>query len=311
MYKVFVILGPTSSGKTSLSLNLCRRYTGEIMSADSRQIYKFMDLGTGKVPTTFAGKIVKGDFVWKIDKVSIWGYDLVKPEEFFSSYDYAYFALTKIRAFLKDRKNVFLTGGTGFYIDTVSKTITPSFVEPDFGLRKELGELNTDELIARLKTLDEKVLDKVDLKNPVRLIRTIEKLTKPKVNSIKLPYLGNTKYYYIGLTAPRELLFSRADNWAEDVWENGLINETKQLIQKGYGKSPRLKGIIYKSVVAFLNREVGATKALQRMKFDLHAYIRRQQIYFRRNDHVVWFDVSKENWKENIYNFIEGIMKNG
>jgi tRNA dimethylallyltransferase len=311
MDKVFVILGPTSSGKTSLSLNLSKKYDGEIVSADSRQIYKFMDLGTGKVPVTSKKKIVKGDFVWKIDNINIWGYDLVKPDGFFSSYDYALFSLQKIRDIAKEKKNVFLTGGTGFYIDMVSERIIPSLVEPDFGLREELSGLNTNELITKLKTLDEGVLGKIDAKNPVRLIRAIEMLMKSKVNLRELPYLENAKFYYVGLIAPREFLYLRADNWAEAVWKAGLIKETESLIQMGYGASPKLKGLIYKSAVGFINKAIDESIALQRIKFDLHAYIRRQQTYFKKNPDIVWFDVSKENCKENIYNYIEGKIKNG
>ncbi len=309
--KVFVILGPTSAGKTSLSLDLCKKYNGRIVSADSRQIYKFMDLGTGKVPIASGRKITKGDLVWKVDSIDIWGYDLIKPDKFFSSYDYAIFALAKLKDILKEKKNVFLTGGTGFYIDMVTKRITPSLVEPDFNLREELGGLSTGDLVVKLKALDAKVLDNIDLKNPVRLIRAIEKILKSKEKHDALPYLENTIFYYIGLTAPREFLYPRADNWAENIWKTGLIEETENLIHLGYGGSSKLKGLIYKSVVAFMNKEIDETKAIQRMKFDLHAYIRRQQTYFKKNADIVWFDISGENWKENIYNFVEGTIKNG
>jgi len=309
--KVFVILGPTSSGKTSLSLDLCKKYDGEILSADSRQIYKYMDIGTGKIPALEKDEIVKKDLVWNFNGINIWGYDLVKPDKFFSSYEYALFALPKIRELLKEKKNVFITGGTGFYIDTLTRRITPSLIEPDFELREELKNMSAEELVERLKIFDREVLTKIDIQNPIRLIRAIEKASQKNINPDKLPYLENVKYYLLGLNAPRELLFSRVDSWGEKTWNNGLIEETESLLKMGYKESPKLKGLVYKSVVDYLDKKLGGSQALQRIKFDLHSYIRRQQTYFNKNKDIVWFDISKENYKENIYNFIEEKMKNG
>jgi tRNA dimethylallyltransferase len=311
MNKVFVILGPTSSGKTSLSLDLCKKYNGEIISADSRQIYKYMDIGTGKVPTSKEEGVTKKDLVWNFNGINIWGYDLLKPDVFFSSYEYTLFALPKITELIEKEKTVFITGGTGFYIDTLTGKVTPSLVEPDFGLREELKNLTADELVKRLKLLDEEVLTKIDTQNPIRLIRAIEKASKKIINVNKLPYITDAKFYLIGLNAPRELLFSRADSWAEKIWNNGLIEETESLLKMGYKKSPKLKGLVYKSVVDFLDKKLGGVEALQRIKFDLHGYIRRQQTYFNKNKDIAWFDISKENYPKNIYNFIEEQIKNG
>jgi tRNA dimethylallyltransferase len=311
MNKVFIILGPTSSGKTALAVDLCKKYGGEIVSVDSRQIYKYMDIGTGKIPICSVEEVLKRDFVWEIDSVNIWGYDLVKPDEYFSSYEYAVFALQKLRDIFRKEKNAFVTGGTGFYIDTITKKVNPSFIGPDFELRAELKNLGVKELIERLKALDKKILMKIDTKNPVRLIRAIEKLTKNNINPAKLSYLKNTTYYFLGLTAPRVFLFARADQWAEEVWDRGLVGETKVLIKMGYKESPKLKGLVYKSVVSFLDRKLTKAEAIQRIKFDIHAYIRRQQTYLKKNTEIVWFDISKENYQKNIYNFIEEKMKNG
>jgi tRNA dimethylallyltransferase len=308
--KVFIILGPTSTGKTTLALDLCSRYSGEIISADSRQIYKYMDIGTGKVPLAERSGNLKGDRFWQIGNTKVWGYDLVKPDEFFSAYDYANFALPKINELQKENKNVFLVGGTGFYIDIVTGRTKPSFVEPDPALRKELEELDASELLERLKTLSGAVSDRLDVKNPARIIRAIERAMKKNINEKELPYLQNTKFYYVGLNAPREVLFSRADKWAEEVWKNGLPEETQKLIDMGYENSPKLRGLVYKSAVEFIKVRSDEAKFLERVKFDLHGYIRRQQTYFKKNGGIVWFDISKENCRQNIYNFIEGKIEN-
>lgn len=306
MNKAFVILGPTSSGKTSLSLDLAKKYNGEIVSADSRQIYKYMDIGTGKVPISSKEQIERHDSLWKINGVNIWGYDLVKPSEFYSSYDYSFFALEKLKKIVNQDKNVFITGGTGFYIDMLTGRVKPSFVGPDFDLREELNKLSVEDLVSKIKLIDKTALKNIDIENPVRLIRVIEKLTAKKVNKTPLPYLKNTKFYFLGLTAPREFFYQKVDNWADSIWEAGLVKETENLIQMGYGNSQRLKGLVYKSAVDFINKKTNKYESVQRIKFDLHAYIRRQQTYFKKNQDIQWFDITAENSKENIYNFIEG-----
>jgi tRNA dimethylallyltransferase len=308
--KVFIILGPTCTGKTTLALDLCSKYSGEIISADSRQIYKYMDIGTGKVPLVEKSGSSKGEKFWQIGNTKVWGYDLVKPDELFSAYDYANFALSKIKELQKENKNVFLVGGTGFYLDIVTGKVKPSFVEPDPVLRKELEGLGAPELLERLKALTGDLPVGLDVKNPARIIRAIERAMKKNVNEKELPYLQNTKFYYTGLNAPREVLFSRADKWAEEVWKNGLLEETQKLIDMGYENSPKLYGLVYKSAVDFIKGLSEGAKSLERIKFDLHGYIRRQQTYFKKNGEIVWFDISKESYPKNIYNFIEGKLKN-
>jgi len=347
---VFVIIGPTCTGKTSLAINLCQRLGGEIISADSRQIYKYMDLGTGKMPVKDAGApldslkkaestrnvnvIKKTEEVWNIDGVNIWGYDLVEPDKYFSSYDFGLFALEKAEKLISENKKIFLTGGTGFYIDTFTKRIEPSFVEPDFEIRKKLSKLSTEELAERFKNLDYTSYQKIDQKNPARLIRAIEKLLAtgkysilenlslnqnaiitelknedrktPQVQEKKLPYLENARFVYIGLTAPRDTLYQKAGAWVEQIWKAGLLDETKNLIKQGYESSPKLHGLIYKTVLEFLENKIPEKNALQRIKFDMHGYIRRQQTYFKKTPEIVWFDISRESFKENIYNFVNG-----
>lgn len=310
MNKIFILSGPTSTGKTTLALDLCKKYNGEIISADSRQICRHMDIGTGKIPLTEKTNIVRGDDEWSVNGVNVWGYDLINPDDFFSSFEYANLALPKIKSVLEQHKNVFIVGGTGFYIDTITGRTKPSFVEPDFVLRKELEPLTAEDIVNKIKAIDESALGTVDIHNTPRLIRTLEKLLSKNIPAKKLSYVEDAKYYYLGLTSSRDTLFSRADRWAQDIWKNGLIEETQKLINLGYEKSPRLKGLIYKSVADYLNKKVDSGRALERIKFDLHGYIRRQQTYFNKNGLTNRFDISKESYKENIYNFIEDKMKN-
>lgn len=282
---VFVIIGPTSSGKTSLALELQKEYNGKIISADSRQIYKEMDIGTGKVPI---GK--------DKDNLKIYGYDLVYPNEKFTSYDYARYALELIN---NTQGKVFLVGGTGLYVDMVTGAVQPSNIKPNYELRKKLSNLSLEELRARLAKLSIEEYSKIDKNNYVRLIRAIEKLENTEEND-PLKY-SNKTFIKIGLTSSREYLYEKADFWAEFVWENGLIEETKYLFEK-YGNIKKLNGLVYKSAIGHLEKKLSKADAIQRTKYDLHSYIRRQQTYFKKMKDIIWIDISKDNYRQKVYN---------
>jgi tRNA dimethylallyltransferase len=315
MANLHIILGPTSTGKTSLALELAKKYNGVIVSADSRQIYKYMDIGTGKVPTSSGNgsKIVKADKKWVIDEIDVWGYDLANPNQYFSAYDYAKFAIVKINELTEsaDFKNVFLVGGTGFYIDIVTGKIKVDAVEPDFELRGELEAMTTEELCEKLTSLNQYAPTKIDTKNKVRLIRAIEKeLAKTnqklaKKVPEKLTQLKTSPLSYVGLTAPREVLYKNADEWLEKIWDNGLIDEVNWLLENGYEKSEKLNGLIYKSAIAHIKNEQNKDETEQKAKFDLHAYIRRQQTYFKKNKNVKWFDITVPNTTKQIENLLK------
>lgn len=306
--KVFVIIGPTSSGKTSLAINLAKKFNGTIVSADSRQMYRHMNIGTGKVPVTSDINVENMVNYWVLDDVVVWGYDLVEPDKYFSAYDYALWALEKIREILEQGKTVFLVGGTGFFIDFVTGRVKPAKIPPDFKLRKELEKLNTTELVEKLTSLNPEVLETIDRENPARLIRAIEIALGEKKNDTPLPYLENIEFVYFGLNASREFLFGRVDTWMETVWNNGLIEETKQLLAKGYEKTKMLNGLVYKSALAFIRGEDTEEMLIQKAKFDLHAYIRRQQTYFKKMGNIKWFDIEKEGFAEDVVNTVESII---
>jgi len=308
---VYIILGPTSTGKTSLALNLAKDFNGEIISADSRQVYKYMDIGTGKLPIHSGVTVEKDEAFWTIDDVTVWGYDLISPDSFYSAYDFALFALNKIREIQSRGKNVFIVGGTGFYIDLITKRVSPSDIEPDFVLREELEKLSLEDLKSKVMSLNIPNIDKVDLNNPVRIIRAIESYLGTRKNPIPLPYLTDVHFKYIGLRAENSYLYDRVDTWVETIWENGLVKEVNSLIKLGFENSPKLQGLVYKTVLEYLHSQDTEAPLLedtvkQLIKYDLHAYIRRQLTYFKRNDNIEWFDISAGDYTKNIYNLING-----
>ncbi|KKS31294.1 MAG: tRNA dimethylallyltransferase [candidate division WWE3 bacterium GW2011_GWA1_42_12] len=310
--KVFVIVGPTSTGKTSLSVELCKKLGGEIISADSRQIYKYMDVGTGKLPLGSSAGIKKGEGFWELEGIKVWGYDLVAPDQYFSSYDFAKYALEKTEEIFSGGKNVFLVGGTGYYVDTVTgKLVLNNNIEPDFELRSELEKKSLPELQSLLTSLNLEAFQKIDKNNPVRLIRAIEKEKGQKKNLTPLPH-PDAEFIYVGLSGSREFLYSKADRWVEEIWKNNqVISETENLLSMNFGSFPPLRGLVYKTAVSFINKEIAEAEAAQRIKFDIHAYIRRQQTWFKRNADIKWFDVSVDSHRENVYSFIKEKLKNG
>jgi len=311
---VFIILGPTSTGKTSLALDLCRRFNGEIISADSRQVIKFMDVGTGKSPVGSEVLVEKKDMCWKVNGINIWGYDLVTPDEYFSGYDFAKFALKKVRDLQESKKSIFVVGGTGFYIDLFTGRIKPSCVGLDLELRSSLEDLPLESLQVRLLNLNPMVYKGIDKKNKVRLIRAIERETlrglgNPGFSDTVLNYLSNesNKYNFIhlGLNGPRELLYKNSDAWVDAIWSMGLIEEVKALIDMGYRDSPKLQGLVYKTVLSFIDDKIIEKDAIQRIKYDIHSYIRRQMTWFKKNKEIKWVDISQDGYKKIIYNDIE------
>jgi tRNA dimethylallyltransferase len=264
-----------------------------------------MDLGTGKLPVSGDYQIKKHHNYWSINNVSVWGYDLVTPEKYFSSYDFGEFALKKIKKIQEDKKIPLLVGGTGFYIDTVTGRTKPSAVLPDFDLRKELENISLEALQKRLAGINPKEYKKIDKNNPRRLIRAIEKTLGKEKREKKPDYLTEREFIIIGLAAERKTLYSRADSWLEKVWQLGLIEETKNLLKK-YPQSSKLQGLVYKSALALLNNQQTEKEAKQRAKYDLHAYIRRQETYFKKIPGVKWLDMSQDNLKQIVYNIING-----
>ena len=294
MNKVYVVLGPTCSGKTSVALDLCRSMDGEIVSADSRQIYKYMDIGTGKFP--FGEHNVN---------IKIWGYDLVVPGKYFSVVDYVNFAVKKVKEILKDGRKVFIVGGTGFYIDVLTGRQQIFKYEPNFVLREQLEDKSVEELLSYLKSINSNKTLNIDTKNKVRLIRAIEKeLTKKSNDTSLVSLLNNVNFKFIGLQSDRGFLYNKVDGWVNWIWENGLIEEVKGLINNGYKETHQMKGLIYKDAVDFLDGKTFVQEAIQRTKFDLHGYVRRQQTWFKKNDQIKWFDIKDKKLSENVQNFV-------
>src|SRR3989344_317580 len=292
------IVGPTSSGKTALALKVCKKFNMEIISADSRQVYKHFDVGTGKVPVNSLGvHVEKYSGYWTFDGVKIHMYDVCDANSLYTVFDY-----------LNDTKDLIgedkiIVGGTGLYIDNLLGLKKPSPVPPNLKLRAELESKLTSEL---QKMLPKKILNSLnqsDINNPRRLIRKIEIGQSPETpRERKLFQVINP--HIIILDLPREELFKRIDFWVDEIWD-ALIVEINTLINLGYENSIPMKGIIYNKVLDFVYQKIPTSEAIQFIKNDLHAYIRRQQTWFKTYSSN---NVHKFPSSESAFDYIESVM---
>lgn len=303
--KVIVILGPTSTGKTSLSIRLCKEFNGSIISADSRQIFKKMDIGTGKIPINNPYVFEKQDDKWTVDGIDVYGYDLVYPNERYSSGDFSHYYSSKSKNVL-NFKNIFLVGGTGFYIASALEEVSISEVSVNNVLRDELNKLSLIDLQNRLGD-DINKLNESDLNNPRRLIRKIEIKESGCQKVIKREDNKQEFLVKIGLYGSNEYMFSKADRWVDSIWDN-LVTEVKYLFLLGYIDTPPLNGLIYKTVKSYLSNDMSKEDSIERIKFDLHSYIRRQMTWFKKDRSIEWFNVESDSLYIDISNRIREII---
>jgi len=216
------------------------------------------------------------------------------------------------------KEKIMVAGGTGFYIAAVLGETELTRIAPDWKLRKELETLSTAELFAKLQKLDPERAKMIDPKNPRRLIRAVE-IAMSAANSPTRRVTGlqpdgfflggGESVLKIGLTAPREILYQRADAWAEAIVNDGLLDEVQNLINSGYKNTEPMKGIIYQTAVEYLDEKITKEEMLQKIKFDLHGYIRRQLTWFKRDKNIHWFDINKAGFDLEIEGMLESSLK--
>lgn len=332
MGKLLVICGPTATGKTELAIKLAQKLDGEIVSADSRQVYRGMDVGTGKDVENFkfpsqsylapSGTIRtrRKERFWTgkqigyylVNGIKIWLYDVVEPKEEFSVAQY--FKITKvvIKDIWQRGKLPILVGGSGFYIKALTHGIESLGIEPDWELRKKLSNLEINQLRANLaKIWPErwKIMNESDRKNPRRLIRAIEIARKYQNPNIKIQNykskIKNLDTLFIGLTAPYPVLYRRIDKRVEERVKKGVVEEIKTLLKKGYGWDlPSMSGMGYREFRDFFEKRANFEEAVQRWKWDEHQYARRQMTWFKKDPRIHWFPITDPDLTEKMERLI-------
>ena len=274
--KIIVILGPTSTGKSNLAVNLAKKFNGEIISADSRQVYRGMDLGTGKITKE------------EMQGIKHYLLDVAAPTNTkFNVTKFKTLADKKIVEISKRGKLPILAGGTGFWIDAVTLNQTFPDVKSDSKLRMKL-----------LQKLSPERATNIDSKNKVRLIRAIEiaKGLKGKKHFPKIT--SNPKYsvLYIGLDLPTEKLYKNIDFRLLQRIKKGMLKEITRLHKQGVSWK-RLEdfGLEYRYVARFLQKKISKEQMLTELSYAIKHYAKRQRTWFKRNKEIHWLDAGEKN----------------
>jgi tRNA dimethylallyltransferase len=300
---LIAIVGPTGVGKTRYAIALCQQVGGEIVSADSRQVYKGLDIGTDR-PTAGQRSMVPHHLV-----------DIVAPDEQFTLAQYQERAYDAIEDVLHGGRVPFLVGGTGLYVRAVLEGFAIPRVEPHPRLRQRLmeeAERNGAAVLhARLGQLDPEAADSIDARNVRRVIRALEvyETTKERISVLQERKAPLYRILKIGLTMERGRLYRRVDERVDSMVERGLVAEVEGLLASGYSQDlPAMSGLGYRQVLMYLRGELGLAESVQRIKSETHRLVRQQYKWFRLDDETIhWFDVSSEPQKR-IEVLIKGFL---
>jgi tRNA dimethylallyltransferase len=295
--KIIAIVGPTASGKTALSLLLAKKYHGEIVSADSRQIYRGMDIGTAK--PTAAEK----------DGVPHYLLDIKNPDEEYTVADYKRDAIATISQILKNKRMPILVGGTGLYVDAVLDNLDIPEVKADPELRasieKDIAENGLAAVFKKLVDRDPEAAYIVDPRNPRRVVRALEvailtgepftaqrKKNEPLFDAIK-----------IGINPPTDILRQRITMRVDLMFQDGLVAEVETLVKK-YGKScAAFDAIGYREVIDYLDSNLSLEQATDIMKYNTWHYAKRQMTWFKKDKNIHWIAAPEEAEKIIEVNF--------
>jgi tRNA dimethylallyltransferase len=282
---LIVLLGPTAVGKTALSLDLCRRFGGEILSADSRQIYRGMDIGTAKATPAEQAQ-ARHHLI-----------DIRNPDQTLTVAEYQALAYGTIDALHAHGRVPFLVGGTALYLRAVTLGLRIPEVPPNPALRAELeGILATDglePLVAQLRALDPAGAAVIDLRNPRRVLRALEIVRMTGRSKVELEGAEPPPYaiLQIGLTRPRASLHARIDARVDAMMAEGLVEETRRLLAHYDPALPALSSLGYREMGAMLRGELSMADAVARIKTETHRFVRNQATSFRKMEGVAWFDL--------------------
>jgi tRNA dimethylallyltransferase len=284
------ILGPTAAGKTALSIQLAQKFHGEIVSADSRQVYRGMDIGTAK-PTADEQSRVRHHLL-----------DVVNPNEPFTLSEYQQLAYAAIADIHARGRVPFLVGGSGLYVRAVLEGLTIPRVAPDPVRRAELERADAGSLYARLQQLDPGAAAKIDLRNKRRVIRALEvfETTGEAFSAQQTRQAPGYRVLRIGLTLPREQLYRRINERVDQMITAGLVDEVRGLLARGSSAdSPAMSGLGYRQIELYLRGSITSEEAVRLLKRDTRRFVHHQYGWFRLNDtRIHWFDSSVSNAKE-------------
>jgi tRNA dimethylallyltransferase len=289
--RVIVITGPTCSGKSYLGLKLAQLINGEIISADSRQIYKRLNIGTAK-PTSDELQKVKHHFI-----------DILNPDENYDANKFSVDAENVIDIIHQRKKTAIVAGGSGLYVKALIDGIVES-ADKDENLRKELldkkEKYGNEFLYNELKKVDPISAEKMLPQNWKRVIRALEVfyLTGKPIHLHHSSQNKNSKFNFhqIGLNWNRETLYTRIEERIDKMIEDGLVEEVTGILNDDYDKNLNsLNTVGYKEIISYLEKEITLIRAIELFKRNTRRYAKRQLTWFRADERIKWFNVSSQN----------------
>ena len=307
---VLILAGPTAVGKTATAIEIAKMLDCEIISADSMQIYKHMNIGTAK-PT-----------IEEQENIPHYLLDEIEPDEEFSVALFQERAKKLIPEIIGRGKLPFIVGGTGLYVNSILYNMDFTQSESNWEFRRQLEEearINGNEFLHnKLKQLAPEVAERIHPNNVKRVVRAIEVLSESGENikdfSLDLTLNEDYNYILIGLTRDREELYERINQRVDIMIRDGLIDEVRGLLQKGYSEDlVAFKGLGYKEVIQFIKGNYSYEEMVDILKRDTRRYAKRQLTWFKRYDFIKWFNISTypshEKLIRDIENFIRGHLK--
>ena len=314
--KLLVVCGPTATGKTSLATSLANKFNGEIISADSRQVYRDLDIGTGKnlpkeamIKTPWFGKYG----YYEIEGAKIWGYDLADPRHGFSVSQYLKFAERMIVDITKRGKLPILVGGTGLYIKGVIDGIPTAMVPVNNPLRKSLEEKSVDELFEMLAQIDSfkaGQMNSSDKKNPRRLIRAIEIATW-KVGNFKKEHeiegkINNLDVLEIGLMASEKDIDRKIGTSVKKRFKSGIKKEIERLLKSHVNWDMQsMSSMGYREWKDYFEGKKPEAEVIKEWEDEEKKYVKRQMVWFKKDKRIVWFNTASSDYPENVEKLVE------
>ena len=293
---VYVIGGPTASGKSKLAVELAKKVNGEIISADSMQIYKEMNIGTAKVNKE------------EMQGVQHYLVDFVSPDERYSVSNFKKDAEKAIEEILEKGNTPIVVGGTGLYIDSLIYGIEFQNEEVDLEYREKLNKIadekGLESLYKKAQEIDPEAMKKISINDRKRIIRVLEiyhKTGKTKTEQELQSRKNEVKYEYkvFAITMDREKLYERIEKRVDSMIEQGLIEEVKQILNKYHTFPTAMQGLGYKEVVEYLEGSCTKEEMIEKIKKETRHYAKRQLTWFRKNKETIWLDGEKST-DENV-----------
>lgn len=307
MTRLLSIVGPTAVGKTQHSINLAKIFDCEIISGDSMQVYKLMDIGTAKIQKK------------EMQDIPHHLIDIIYPDEPFNASIFKKRAEDIIKEIRKRNKIALLVGGTGLYVNGLLYNYKFSHVNHNKEYRLKLEKYEKTHglgyLYQKLSEIDPEICKKISSNDKVRIIRALEvyhqsSIKFSQMNQMKNPYCSHFDSITFGLNMDRELLYEKINKRVDVMMENGLVDEVKYLLSLGYSNSlTALQAIGYKEIVLALNHEITLTESIEMIKKNSRNFAKRQLTWFRKDPNIIWIDTTYLSEKA-VVNEMKNIILN-